>query len=437
MSKLSSERLLGLPPYSGYLYAYPHKTAYREFESELDFETVWKTENLESLFLYFHIPFCEMRCGFCNLFTMTGVKEGAVKTYLKALQREVETVQSILPNANFSEIAIGGGTPTFLSPEELDQLLDIASLIIPSDSPLSIESSPSRTTIERLQILESRSVSRISLGVESFSPTDLRAMGRPAQADDAVKALDNIRAYTDADLNIDLIYGAKGQSVNAFETDIRRALEWSPEEIFIYPLYVGPLTGLSKRDHQNDWDLQRLAQYRAGRELLLNAGYFQSSMRRFVKTKSRNTPSSYSCQEDGMIGLGAGARSYTREVHYSSDYAVKRQAIQGIINDYTSREDFTKIGHGIHLSPEEQRRRYVIKSILNSEGLDLRAYEARFDASALTEILDLNTLLDANYLTQTETHLLPTPLGFERADAMGSFLISGHIKDTMKAYAWA
>jgi len=89
------------------------------------------------------------------------------------------------------------------------------------------------------------------------------------------------------------------------------------------------------------------------------------------------------------------------------------------------------------LSLEEQRRRYVIKSILNSDGLDLKAYQARFGHSALTDIIDLNVLLDAHYLTQTETHLLPTRLGLERADAMGPFLVSSQVKETMKAYAWA
>lgn len=425
-----------MSPYSGYLYAYPHKTAYRAFEPELDFKAVWETENSDSLFLYFHIPFCEMRCGFCNLFTMTGAKDGAVTTYLQALRREAETVKAILPEVNFSEVAIGGGTPTFLSPEQLHELLGITKLLIPDNRPLSIESSPSRTTIERLQILQSRGVSRISLGVESFSPADLRAMGRPAQADDAVKALDNIRSHTHADLNIDLIYGAQGQSVSGFMADVRRALEWSPEEVFIYPLYVGPLTGLSKGGHeQADWDARRLAQYRAGREILLSAGYVQSSMRRFVKTTAK-TPSNYSCQEDGMVGIGAGARSYTGEVHYSSDYAVKRQAIHSIINDYTAREDYSKIGHGIRLSPEEQRRRYVIKSILNREGLDLTAYAARFGSSALKDLMDLSLLIEAGYLTQSGIHLIPTALGLERADAMGSFLISGPVKDTMKAYAW-
>lgn len=437
MSKTRLDTLLSLSPYSGYLYAYPHKTAYRAFKPELDYETIWKTENLETLFLYFHIPFCEMRCGFCNLFTMTGVKDDAVKIYLNALRREVETVKSILPNANFSEIAIGGGTPTFLTPDKLDELLELTKILSPSDKALSIESSPSRATIERLQVLESRNVSRISLGVESFSAVDLRSMGRPAKADDAIKALNNIRTHTNADLNIDLIYGIQGQSVDKFIADVNRALDWLPEEVFIYPLYVGPLTGLSERGNiQNDWDTHRLAQYRAGRELLLNAGYYQSSMRRFVKIKSK-TNSKYSCQEDGMIGIGAGARSYTSEVHYSSDYAVKRQAIHAIINDYAARDDFTKIRHGIHLSPEEQRRRYVIKSILNSEGLNLKDYERHFEASSLTELRDLNILIGAGYLKHTQTHLIPTPFGLERSDAMGSFLISGPIKETMKAYSWA
>lgn len=439
MSTPRKDRLLNLSPYSGYLYAYPHKTAYRTFDTPLDLETVWKSEKQDALFLYAHIPFCEMRCGFCNLFTMTGAKDDAVNAYMTAMARQAQTLRAALPKARFAEIAIGGGTPTFLEAKQLARLFQIVTDLTDGNLPLSIETSPSRTTPERLRIMQEHTVSRISIGIESFSDFFLRAMGRPARTSDAITALDHIRAKSDAALNIDLIYGAQGQSCADVQADVRQALQWEPEEVFIYPLYIRPLTGLSKkgRSQNMDWDAQRLDHYRAARDQLLTAGYRQYSMRRFVKSARLSTPSYYSCQEDGMIGLGAGARSYTQNIHYASEYAVGRQAIQSIIAAYSAAEDFAKIHYGIKLSEVEARRRYVIKSILNVDGLDLAAYEARFGSSVLADIAEISELIKHQYLEQTPTHLRPTSLGLERSDAMGPFLISSDVADIMQAYAWS
>ncbi len=438
MSTTRQDRLSNLSPYSGYLYAYPHKTAYRVFDAPLDLETVWLGENQDVLFLYAHIPFCEMRCGFCNLFTMTGAKDDAVDAYMTAMAREAQSIREHLPEARFAEVAIGGGTPTFLEPAQLARLFEILEEISGADRSLSVESSPSRTTPDRLKIMEAHNVSRISIGIESFSDFFLRAMGRPAHTSDAITALDHIRELSQAALNIDLIYGAQGQDVADVEADVRKALRWAPEEVFIYPLYIRPLTGLSKRGAakaNEDWDAQRLGHYRAARDLLLEAGYTQYSMRRFVR--GALPASHYSCQEDGMIGLGAGARSYTHSVHYSSEYAVGRSAIKSIIEAYSGTEDFSKIRYGIQLSETEKRRRYVIKSILNIEGLDKAAYVARFGSQAEEDIPELGVLLAQGYLTETSTHISPTSLGLERSDAMGPFLISEAVADSMKAYAWS
>ena len=73
-------------PYTGYAYSYPHKTAYREFLPALALDDVWAREDKSSLFLYIHIPFCEMRCGFCNLFTMANPAQDQVAAYLQALR---------------------------------------------------------------------------------------------------------------------------------------------------------------------------------------------------------------------------------------------------------------------------------------------------------------------------------------------------------------
>ena len=114
-------------PYVSYAYSYPHKTAYRPLPVAVRLEDVWSRENKDSLFLYIHVPFCEMRCGFCNLFTTTNPNENMIAAYLDALKKQaVEVRRALGDGVRFVRMAIGGGTPTFLEPAELESLFDIA-----------------------------------------------------------------------------------------------------------------------------------------------------------------------------------------------------------------------------------------------------------------------------------------------------------------------
>ena len=281
-------------PYQSYVYAYPHKQAYRGFSVAKPLSELWENENKAQLFLYAHIPFCEMRCGFCNLFTTVNPKQDWVDAYLDAFRREAETVNREIGPVNLSTLAIGGGTPTFLSVAQLGGLLDHLCNQYQfefSALPASIETSPQTATADHIKLLTgSFPFQRISIGVQSFDEQEARAMGRPQKTSDVVLALDRLRNAPVEVLNIDLIYGALGQTARSFVASIERALIWQPEEIYLYPLYVRPLTGLGKRfaSDQSDlsWNEQRLNLYRAGRDFLLSNGYQQISMRKFSKAGS-------------------------------------------------------------------------------------------------------------------------------------------------------
>src|SRR5213078_2171646 len=126
---------------------------------------------------------------------------------------------------------------------------------------------------------------------------------------------------------------------------------------------------LGRRGEQREDD-RRLDLYRASRELLLNVGYQQISMRLFRKGAAMEGPV-YCCQEDGMIGVGAGARSYASALHYSTEWAVSFPGVKEIIRNYinTPQTRFAFAEHGIELSFAEQQRRYIVKSILRRDGL--------------------------------------------------------------------
>ncbi|MCP4154734.1 MAG: coproporphyrinogen III oxidase family protein, partial [bacterium] len=197
-------------------------------------------------------------------------------------------------------------------------------------------------------------------------------------------------------LNIDLIYGIPGQSVKSWMFSLEKTLSYSPAEIYLYPLYIRPLTALKKKQEPmekrpGEADI-RIELYKTGRDFLKNRGYRQLSMRHFVSPHyPEQNKTEYSCQEDGMVGMGCGARSYTGGMHYSSYYAVSRNGISQILNDYISAptETFAYAYNGIILNEEDKKRRLIIKTLLLAEGLDLVHYRKRFSTEAQDEFEEL------------------------------------------------
>ncbi|MFC8719003.1 STM4012 family radical SAM protein [Kitasatospora sp. NPDC057198] len=436
-------------PYQSYVYAYPHKTAYRALPERPRLAELWRGEKQDALSLYLHVPFCEVRCGFCNLFTRIGSPEGLTTAYLDALERQARQVREALePGARFALAAFGGGTPTYLGPAELERLCDIAELRMGADLravPLSVEASPDTATADRLRVLAERGTTRLSLGVQSFLDGEARAAVRPQKRAAVEAALGRVRAAGFPVLNIDLIYGIDGQTPASWVESLDAALAWRPEELYLYPLYVRPLTGLGRHgtaDAPNpEWDAQRLALYRAGRDHLLAEGYEQVSMRMFRRAGAASAGAGagageYACQTDGMVGLGCGARSYTSRLHYSFDYAVDAREVRKIIDDYVAAEDFSRAELGWVMTDEETRRRHLVQSLLQGEGVDLAAYRERFgSAPELDFPAELAEFAARGWLSaQDPARLLLSAEGLAWSDAVGPRLFSPAVRAGMAEY---
>ncbi|APE35186.1 coproporphyrinogen III oxidase [Nocardia mangyaensis] len=434
-------------PYQNYVYAYPHKTAYRPLPDRPALARVWAGESRSALSLYLHIPFCEVRCGFCNLFTRVGAPADLTGRYLDALARQATAVRAALGEAEsprFANAAFGGGTPTFLDAGELTRLCDIAEQIMGADLraiPLSVEASPSTCTADRLAVLAERGATRLSLGVQSFVDEEARAAVRPQRRADVEAALGRIRDAGIPVLNIDLIYGIDGQTAASWRHSLDAALAWRPEEIYLYPLYVRPLTGLARHADldvaEQDWDRERLARYAQGRDHLLAQGYQQVSMRMFRRGDAPpQGPDDYACQTDGMIGLGCGARSYTSRLHYSFDYAVELREVRGIIDSYVATTDFGSAVHGRVIDGDEAARRHLLQSLLQTEGLPVADYRRRFGADPWDHFGEqLHALAGRGWLAETGAELLRlSPAGLAYSDAIGPGFFSPDVRAAMAAY---
>jgi len=274
------------------------------------------------------------------------------------------------------------------------------------------------------------------MGIQSFFESEVKALGRPQKNAEVYAALDLLNKYKFSTLNIDLIYGVYGQTLPSWLHSVQEAIRFNIDEIFIYPLYVRPLTGIDKLNKTTIDTRFRL--YTAAREMLQEAGYEQISMRMFRLKKDSlvKRDGLYSCQEDGMMGMGAGARSYTKSVHYSSEYAVARHHIKAIIDTYIAKspEQFSYIDYGTILTTEEQERRFVIKSLLHSDGLCMERFEGLFGGHVLQKYPCLQTLTAHEMARENGGKIYLTQTGIDYSDAIGPWLYSTMVKELITEF---
>jgi oxygen-independent coproporphyrinogen-3 oxidase len=436
-------------PYQAYSYSYPHKAAYRALQEAAPLAPLWAQQDRSALFAYIHIPFCAMRCGFCNLFAMAQPGPDMVERYVQQLLVQMRALDGALGERRFARFALGGGTPTYLSAAQLDTVLCGARDILGIDlhaTPAGIEASPETVTAERLAVCRVHGIDRVSLGIQSFAAGEMRALARPQQNTTVQQAIGLIRAAGFPTLNLDLIYGIAGQTVASLLASIDSALAFRPEELYLYPLYVREQTGLGKVARRQgattldpvmlarDGD-SRLALYAAARDHLRAHGYVQVSMRMFRAPHAPGDAGpSYCCQNDGMVGLGAGARSYTSRLHYSSEYAVARLETIGIIDNYLALDAarFAQAEHGYLLSTEDQQRRYVIQSLLTEPGLDRAAYTVRFGTVCEDDLPQLAELSALELVTEDGPLLRLNDHGYAHADTIGPWLASDAVRALMR-----
>ncbi len=449
-------------PYIQYMYSYPHKMAYRALP-DLEWKDYAGRLSGGKNSLYFHIPFCQYKCGYCNLFSLAGQKLQQMEAYVSAMERQARQLAELMPrDAEFSDLTLGGGTPLLLPEHLLGKVFSIARDyfgIEPGKSAVTVETSPNQTTGEKLKILKEEGVTRLSIGVQSFQEAELLTLHRFHTAAAAKEALDLIQNVGFACVNLDLIYGIPGQTMESLGDSLGQALEFEPEELFVYPLYVKPGTYLYRQGAECAEDAFEM--YRFVREFLLKAGYRPYSMRRFVREKqepqsinqtgksglerdfvrqtgksgernvARELPGSL-CGFGNTVSIGCGGRSYLGNLHFSTPYAVEPGQCLSILQNYIEQEDYRKITHGFLLPLEEEKRRYVIRHILYGRGICLADYSLHFGSQAEKDFPLLLDWVQAGYALETAGFLSLTEEGFSLSDFLGPQLMSEEVRQLME-----
>lgn len=416
--------------YVSYMYSYPHKTAYRTLTPPVSLSPYLERLEGREASLYFHIPFCAHKCGYCNLFSQQCCDAERISLYLHTMRRQAEQLSVAAQGLKFTSFAVGGGTPLILDEGQLEELFYLAELfgVHPSRVFTSVETSPEYTQKSVLRQLRARGVERLSMGVQSFNETELKKLKRRPGLGTVVGALENIVEAGFPQFNLDLIYGIEGQTVESFMRSLNTALTYRPNELFIYPLYVRPGTRIDVRST----DDIGYAIYKSARELLVGQGFVQTSMRRFVRRETTETE--FSCGDEVMLSCGAGGRSYLGNLHYATPYAVRQQAIADEIDHYIRTTDFMTAANGFLLSTEEMQIRFIIKNLMYYRGVDLAEYEKRFGEKPDRNLF--REFTDRGWIEETGRIVRLTEEGMAYSDYIGQAFISPVVRKLMSEYVY-
>ena len=201
--------------------------------------------------LYVHLPFCASRCGYCDFVTVVG-RRGQHPAYVDGLLAELELEREVLA-PRLESIFLGGGTPTFTEPTELERLLRA----LPPALEVTVEANPETVTPELAELLQECGVNRVSLGAQSFRPRLLEVLDRQAGPDDVRRAVYALRDAKFDNISLDLIYGIPGQSAADLDADLSDALALEPEHVSCYELEAKPGTRFT---HAHGAELARQAE---------------------------------------------------------------------------------------------------------------------------------------------------------------------------------
>jgi putative oxygen-independent coproporphyrinogen III oxidase len=265
--------------------------------------------------LYVHVPFCLTRCGYCDFNAYADLGHLAER-YVDALRADADRTAREWDGVTFASIYLGGGTPTTLETAALEGFLRhlLERFHVDTDAEVTTEANPDTVDERSLAALRSAGVTRLSLGVQSFDPAVLEALERVHPPESARRAYRAARAVGFESVNLDLIYGARGETPGSWARTIREAVGLGPDHLSCYALTVEPSTPLGRKVALGvvpppDPDLQADL-YELACGVLSGAGYRHYEVSNWARPGHECLHNLGYWRHRPYLGLGAGAHSY-------------------------------------------------------------------------------------------------------------------------------
>ncbi len=326
----------------------------------------------EGISLYIHLPFCESLCTYCGCNKKITTHHGVEPEYLEMLEKEFDMYLALFPEKPvLRELHLGGGTPTFFSPQHLEKLIVMIKdrCMIHSEHEFSIEGHPNNTSEEHIRTLYRLGFRRISFGVQDNDPEVQRIINRIQPLENVRRVTEQARAAGFESVNYDLIYGLPKQTIRSIEKTFTEILELKPDRIAFYSYAHVPWTSRGQRlFDENDLPgaAEKLSLYMKGKEMLTAAGYVDIGMDHFalpgdaLHTAWKNGSlhrnfMGYTTQHTSLLlGLGVSSISDT-----GNAFAQNKKALQDYYGCLKKNE--LPVFRGYFLSEEDLRfRRYIL-----------------------------------------------------------------------------
>ncbi len=269
--------------------------------------------------IYIHVPFCQKHCPYCDFAVVTGMLHRAPE-YVDALCAEIRRGASIhAPNPPVATVFLGGGTPSLLPAAQVARILDTVRtcFTVQPDAEITLEANPGPLRTQHLAGFRAAGVTRLSLGVQTFDPRGLAALGRLHTPEDARAAVHNARAAGFEDVSLDLIFGWEGQTLADWRADLETAVALRPTHISVYALTVEDGTPLAHAvlagttalpDDDAAADMFLFAD-----ELLGAAGYAHYEVSNYALPGHRSRHNCGYWQNGDYLGFGVGAHSHRHD----------------------------------------------------------------------------------------------------------------------------
>lgn len=328
--------------------------------------------------MYVHIPFCRKRCHFCYFRVYTDKKNRDIVDYLDAIKVEASRLAetAFIGGRKASFLYFGGGTPSYLSHEQLNDLISHLRKTFPWDGmeEIAFECEPGTLTQKKVQGLRELGITRLSLGVENFSDEILQTNNRAHRSMEVYRSYDWIQAAKFPQVNIDLIAGMIGETDENWHQAIRKVIELNPDAVTIYQMEIPHNTTIHKEMRQEGRDIAPVATWNTKRRwvaeafaALESAGYTVSSAYTVIKDPQRTKflyRDSLWAGAD-MLALGVSAFGYLSGVHYQNESHIEPY-VKSI------RKGYFPIWRAVGMTTEEKMiRQFVLQMKLGRLSTDI------------------------------------------------------------------
>jgi oxygen-independent coproporphyrinogen-3 oxidase len=368
--------------------------------------------------IYIHIPFCRKACHYCNFHFSTTHHQ--IKPMMAAIEKEA-SLQSHYLSEPIQTLYFGGGTPSILSIEDLQNLMEsiIKNYPLDPNAEITIETNPDDFEASKLAAWKKMGINRLSIGIQSFFVADLQWMNRAHTATQAVQCIEMAKTADFDNITIDLIYGTPSLSDDDWKLNVEKAIALGIDHISCYALTVEPKTGLEKMIAQKKMEAvdpdKQARHFSLLMQWLAEAGFEHYEISNFSKPGKRSKHNSNYWNGVNYLGLGPSAHSFnglTRQWNIANNALY----IQSLTNN--------KLPFELEELTDMQRlNEYIMTSLRTMEGLSLDWVNKHWSAKELEQILsNAQKHIAQHFMVQHNNSLILTREGKLLADGIASDL---------------